>query len=143
MATKELRGADFHLIRKEQTLSPQPNRSYKRIIVAGAIFFSLVSLSSVGLCGDGPTQLVGMKSEDPQTKKALPSNQRIIYGIVEEVKENSIKVDAGEAGGLTPRYLELEKLDNQASEVKQGDRLKIIVNNQNRVVDYQLANTTH
>ncbi len=72
-----------------------------------------------------------------------PTGDRIIYGTVEGVNEATIKVDAGEVGEMTPRYLELEKLGEKAASIKQGDRLEITVNNKNVVVDYQIANGKH
>ncbi len=85
-----------------------------------------------------------MKESQKHTSSAnLPSNHRIIYGTVEGMNEATIKVNAGEVGEMTPRYLELEKLEGKADLVKKGDRLKIIVNNKNAVVDYHIANESH
>ncbi len=69
----------------------------------------------------------------------LPEGHRYIKGTVEAINENSIKVDAGEAGEMSPRYLNLETQEDE--QVKIGDRLQIEVNGQNKVVRYQRIET--
>ncbi len=65
----------------------------------------------------------------------LSPGHRHIEGVVEEVQENTIRVDAGEAGEITPRYLNLDTNSNEA-EFSKGDRLQIEVNAQNKVVKF-------
>ena len=106
-------------------------------IVTTALFISVGLFASPCFAEDKRQQIeTTSKSTSAQT---LPDNHRIIFGIVEGVNENTIKVNAGDAGEISPRYLELEKLGNQSDEVKPGDRLKITVNNKNKVVSYRLT----
>lgn len=72
------------------------------------------------------------KQEDHQ----LDKGHRLIEGVVEEVNENTIRVDAGEAGELAPRYLNLSNSEGKEN-FKIGDMLQIEVNAQNKVVNYQ------
>ncbi len=113
----------------------------RSFIVKSVVVCSLFFLTSTAL-GD-PGHKEGMEQEQGKQEitSGLSANQRIIYGTIEGINENTIKVNAGEAGEMSPRYLELDKLGNKAADsLKQGDRLKITVNNKNKVVDYQLAN---
>ena len=115
----------------------------KTIFVTSAVCLSLFGLTSVVLSGEGHNQKTMKELEGQHANNNLPAGQRIVYGTVEGVNENTIKVNAGEAGEMSPRYLELEKLGEKANSIKQGDRLKITVNNKNKVVDYQLVNKNH
>ncbi|WP_447968164.1 hypothetical protein [Nitrospira sp. M1] len=115
------------------------NAVSKEILVTGAVCFSLFGFTAVGMSGEGNPQEISKGSDAQHKTNSLASEQRIIYGTVEGVDENTIKVDAGEAGEMSPRYLELEKLGNMADEIKEGDRLEITVNNENKVLDYHLS----
>ena len=71
-----------------------------------------------------------------QEDRQLDEGHRIIQGVVEEVNENTLRVDAGEAGELTPRYLNLSGSEKK-EDFKVGDTVQIEVNAQNKVVHYQ------
>jgi len=109
----------------------------KTIIVTSAVCFSLFGLTAVGVGGEGHQQEMTQGTDGQHESNGLPSAQRFIFGTVEGVNENTIKVNAGEAGEMSPRYLELE---NKMDDVKEGDRLKITVDAKNKVLDYQLSN---
>ncbi|WP_454061456.1 hypothetical protein [Candidatus Nitrospira salsa] len=111
----------------------------KTIILTSAVCFSLFGMTATGVAGEGHQQEMTEATDRQHKTNGLAAGQRIIYGTVEGVNENTIKVDAGEAGEMSPRYLELEKIASKADEIKQGDRLEITVNNKNKVVDYQLS----
>jgi hypothetical protein len=66
----------------------------------------------------------------------LAEGHRIIHGVVEEVNENTLRVDAGEAGELAPRYLNLGNSEKK-EDFKKGDTVQIEFNAQNKVVNYQ------
>ncbi|WNM56598.1 hypothetical protein [Candidatus Nitrospira allomarina] len=66
----------------------------------------------------------------------LDEGHRIIQGVVEEVNENTLRVDAGEAGELAPRYLNLANSEKK-DDFKIGDTVLIEINAQNKVVNYQ------
>ncbi|GJL64767.1 MAG: hypothetical protein NPIRA04_34210 [Nitrospirales bacterium] len=112
----------------------------KTIFLTSVVCFSLFGFTAVGVAGEGHQQEMTKETNGQPDTNSLPSGQRFIFGTVEGVNENTIKVDAGEAGEMSPRYLELEKLENKMDDVKEGDRLKITVNAKNKVVDYQLSN---
>lgn len=71
-----------------------------------------------------------------QGDRQLDEGHRIIQGVVEEVNENTIRVDAGEAGELAPRYLNLSNSKGKEN-LKIGDMVQIEVNAQNKVVNFQ------
>lgn len=71
-----------------------------------------------------------------QKDHQLDKGHRIIKGVVEEVNDNTIRVDAGEAGELTPRYLNLSN-SQEKEDFKIGDMVQIEVNAQNKVVNFQ------
>lgn len=71
-----------------------------------------------------------------QGDRQLDEGHRIIQGVVEEVNENTLRVDAGEAGELAPRYLNLSNSEKN-DDFKVGDKVQIEVNAQNKVVGYQ------
>ena len=69
----------------------------------------------------------------------VPQETRIIYGTVEGITDTHIKVDSGEVGEITPRYLEVEKLAGKEDDLEVGDRLKIVIGSQNLIQDYSKA----
>jgi hypothetical protein len=69
-------------------------------------------------------------------KEGLSPGHRHIEGVVETVHEDTIRVNTDETGGLTPRYLNLNKVKD-GEDIKLGDTLQIEVNGQNKVVKYQ------
>ncbi len=75
-----------------------------------------------------------------QGDRQLDEGHRIIQGVVEEVNENTLRVDAGEAGELAPRYLNLSNSEKK-DDFKVGDTVQIEVNAQNKVVGYQQLHT--
>lgn len=81
----------------------------------------------------------GGKHEQSQGYTLLP-NHRVIYGVVESVAEDHAKVKHGEVGKMSPRYLSLERAKEKGFTLKAGDRVEIVVNDKNHVVDYHLAN---
>ena len=61
------------------------------------------------------------------------------------MNENTIRVDAGEAGELAPRYLNLSN-SKKKENFKIGDMVQIEVNAQNKVVNFrpiQIEGTKH
>ncbi|MCA9469323.1 MAG: hypothetical protein KC643_28315, partial [Nitrospira sp.] len=75
-------------------------------------------------------------NEEILVTEAKPSTHRIIFGTIEGITDTHIKVQSGEVGEMTPRYLEIEKLTGKEETLKVGDRLKIVVGSQNIVQDY-------
>jgi TusA-related sulfurtransferase len=82
----------------------------------------------------------GITSETPpaaskQAEKGdLLPEHRIIFGTVEAIAGEQIKVDTGE---LQPRFLSLKiAKDKGLPEIKPGDRLEITLNDNNAPVDY-------
>lgn len=117
----------------------------RAMIISSIVCFGLVGFTSPCMAGEGHNQKMTKESQGQQSSdNRLHTGHRIIYGTVEGVFENTIKVNAGETGEITPRFLELEKLGNKADGIKPGDRVKITVNSSdNKVVDYELANKKH
>ncbi|WP_447962954.1 hypothetical protein [Nitrospira sp. Ecomares 2.1] len=68
----------------------------------------------------------------------LPSH-RMITGVVEGVAADQAKVNSGDSGEISPRYLSLERAKEKGFTLKQGDKLNIVVNARNHVVDYHLS----
>src|SRR5438105_2630986 len=81
----------------------------------------------------------------PTTAQAANGNEillpddRLVVGVVEEVKNNEVRVNTGE---LMPRFLPLKegRQDQQRPLIK-GDLLEIWVNDQDLVVDYHSVDT--
>ncbi len=80
--------------------------------------------------GDGVQQHDGME---------LPKGHRIITGTVEEVNDNTLRVNAGESGDISPRYLNLANVKGDVV-MRPGDILQIELNAQNKVLKYQKVN---
>lgn len=71
---------------------------------------------------------------DPKGEQQLLQGSQMVLGKVEDVTSGQIKVDIGE---VQPRYLPLKPAEEKNfPEIKPGDDLIIIVNEQNLIVDY-------
>jgi hypothetical protein len=85
----------------------------------------------------------GMKHREAgeqQNQFTLLPGHRVINGVVENVAGDQAKVDSGETGEISPRYLALDRAKEKGFTLKQGDKVTIVVNDKNHVVDYHLAN---
>ena len=88
------------------------------------------------LAEEGSMTTKNVQEPTSKTRDIKAPVTRIIYGTVEGLTETHIKVDLGEAGEMTPRYLEIEKFDGKGDDLQLGDRLQIVVGAQNLVQDY-------
>lgn len=79
-------------------------------------------------------------SEENQHGYTLLPNHRVITGVVEAIAEDHAKVNHGEAGKMSPRFLSLERAKEKGFTLKPGDQVEIVVNDKNHVVDYHLDN---
>ncbi len=81
----------------------------------------------------------GENHGDQHQQFTLLPGHRVIEGVVESVKGDQAKVDSGDTGKITPRYLSLERAKEKGFTLKQGDKVTIMVNDKNHVVDYHLT----
>lgn len=115
----------------------QTYSSCLNIVLFGAILLSPALCIADDLSGHLPqsqsshTESASMSAEEP-----LSPGHRHIEGTVEDVNDNTIKVDAGEAGAMSPRYLNLENKTGNKDLLK-GDLLQLEVNAQNKVIKYK------
>jgi len=86
-----------------------------------------------------PQQLGPTTAQAQNGNEIVLPDDRLIVGMVEDVKDNEVKVNTGE---LMPRFLPLkENRQNQRRSLIKGDLLEIWVNNQDLVVDYHPLDT--
>lgn len=116
-------------------------------INALAITYFVISLFSLSIAsngsGEGPSSSADAESkklEDDQhsNNHTLIPNHRIITGRVEGITEDHAKVNSGDTGEISPRYLSLERAKEKGFTLKDNDEVQIIVNAKNHVVDYHL-----
>ncbi|MEO8327880.1 MAG: hypothetical protein ABI618_18670, partial [Nitrospirota bacterium] len=68
----------------------------------------------------------------------LLPNEHVVLGIVQQVKSDVMQVNIGH---LEPVYLSVRTAaENGITTIEPGDELKIVVNDQNQIVDFQKAN---
>ncbi|MEO6202340.1 MAG: hypothetical protein ABIP82_03810 [Nitrospirales bacterium] len=84
----------------------------------------------------GTQAIQGSADNVPDHGMQIPKGHRIITGTVEEVNANTVRVSAGEAGEISPRYLNLDNVKGDV-ELRPGDILQIELNAQNKVLKYQ------
>lgn len=78
----------------------------------------------------------GSGDKVPSHGMPIPKGHRIIAGTVEEINANTLRVSAGEAGEMSPRYLSLDNVKGDVGK-RPGDILQIELNPQNKVLKYQ------
>ncbi|GJL69808.1 MAG: hypothetical protein NPIRA06_24430 [Nitrospirales bacterium] len=86
------------------------------------------------------TMAQGEKDGDQHQQFTLLPGHRVINGVVESVRADQAKVNSGDTGEISPRYLSLERAKEKGFTLKQGDKVTIMVNDKNHVVDYHLTN---
>jgi hypothetical protein len=86
-----------------------------------------------------PPQLGPTTAQAAKSNEILLPDDRLVVGVVNEVKDNEIRVNTGE---LMPRFLPLkEGRQDQGRPLIKGDLVEIWVNNQDLVVDYHPLDT--
>ena len=80
------------------------------------------------------SELLAQATKDHQSEHQLLQGNRTVFGKVEAVTSDQIKVDIGE---VQPRFLPLKQAqEKNFPAIKPGDDLIITVNEQNLIVDY-------
>ena len=110
-------------------LSVFPKRVVEQVSIMGLMFgvMFLVGPSWAsdlsGIVSDKKTH----QSQQLDGQNQLDPGHRIIHGTVEGVNQNTIKVNAGEVGEMSPRYFDIEKANGDEN-VRVGDTLRVEVN---------------
>ncbi|MEO8326398.1 MAG: hypothetical protein ABI618_11140 [Nitrospirota bacterium] len=101
----------------------------------------LLMIPNLSLANDpvGTQAIQGSAENVPDQGIQTPKGHRIITGTVEEVNANTVRVSAGEAGDISPRYLNLDNVKGDI-DMRPGDILQIELNAQNKVLKYQKVN---
>ena len=97
------------------------------VLLSAALILSVVGTSAETTTAGIPTH-TGSESE----------STRIIYGTVDDVARNLVKVNQENTEGITPRYLDLKEVGKESS-IKKGDQVKMKVNQHNIVIDYWIV----
>ncbi len=101
-----------------------------------------VLLLAPGTAGAQSTRPATSSNQGAKASKAnsivLPGDH-LVVGVVEEVKDNEVKVNIGQ---LMPRYLpQKEETENRRRPLIKGDMVEIWVNDQDVIVDYHPLDT--
>jgi hypothetical protein len=114
------------------------------MITTMPVFCLMMGIGLLGAHAGGgaghPHEGQSAASEKKQQGYTLLPTHRVISGVVEEVSGDQAKVSSGDTGEISPRYLSLERAKEKGFTLKQGDKLDIVVNAKNHVVDYHLKN---
>lgn len=121
---------------------------WKTTVLLGSCIYLLVGITAASGAEKSPpdtskhqsTMKQGKKDGDQHHQFTLLPGHRIINGVVESVKADQAKVNSGDTGEISPRYLSLERAKEKGFTLKQGDKVVIVVNAKNLVADYHLAN---
>ncbi|GJL57758.1 MAG: hypothetical protein NPIRA03_06150 [Nitrospirales bacterium] len=125
----------------------QSDSGWKTTVLFGTCVYLFVGITAVSGGENTSTETSKPQSTMEQEKKdgnqhqqfTLLPGHRVIKGVVESVKADQAKVDSGDTGEITPRYLSLERAKEKGFTLKQGDKVTIMVNDKNHVVDYHLT----
>lgn len=94
---------------------------------------------ATGFRDQAPSRSSPPRIQSAKKNSIVLPDDRLVVGVVEEVKDNQIKVNTGE---LTPRYLpQKEETENRRRPLIKGDMVEIWVNNEDVVVDYHPVDT--
>nr|MBA3966900.1 hypothetical protein [Nitrospirales bacterium] len=119
-----------HLIVNCQTSRVPSKKGFARglYLFGTCSLMMFLTLSGVVLAQEG---------KNPQGSESSLAGERVINGIVEEIRGEQAKVDIGEG---QPRYLPMNLREEKGlPALKKGDQVEITVNDQNLLVDVHLA----
>lgn len=83
----------------------------------------------------GGTAAETTKARVPAQNGSDSAATRIVYGTVDDVARNLVKVNQDKTEGITPRYLDLSESEKKGA-IHKGDQVKMKVNQHNIVIDY-------
>jgi len=111
----------------------QPNG---KLVLISIMVFSVLCVGAVGWAKAGRVVLTAHPQENEKTTSTMyEGGVRTVYGTVDGVQRNLVKVNKKKTEGISPRYLDIGQANVQKP-VQPGDRLKMKVNLHNQVVDY-------
>lgn len=121
--------------------------AWKATALLGSCVYLLVGITAASGEEKAITDKSKPQSTMEQEKKdggehqqfTLLPGHRVIKGVVDSVKADQAKVNSGDTGEISPRYLSLERAKEKGFTLKQGDKVTIMVNDKNHVVDYHLT----
>ncbi len=99
---------------------------------------TIVSLMTFGALAFGPMAGAESGQRSQVERGLLLPNEHVVLGIVQQVKSDVIQVNIGQ---LEPLFLSLRTAaENGMTTIELGDELKIVVNDQNQIIDFHKAN---
>ncbi|MBA3611853.1 MAG: hypothetical protein H0W49_02845 [Nitrospirales bacterium] len=122
---------------------------WKSTLVIGLCFSFLMGITPA-IAGDDTGRTAGSKPQssmnqgekaDQRKQLTLLPGHRVINGVVEGIAADQAKVNSGDTGEISPRYLSLERAKEKGFTLKQGDKVAIVVDAKNLVVDYHKKNS--
>jgi len=112
------------------------SQSNKKLLFILVMVLSVLCVGAAGWAKEGKVVLTAHPQGNEKAMSAkYEGGVRIIYGIVDGVQRNLVKVDKDTTEGISPRYLDIGQAKVQKP-VQPGDHLKMKVNLHNQVVDY-------
>jgi len=109
------------------------------LAILGTLMAALPVFVQPNHAGDVEPHIGAQAAQAGSRSEILLPDDRLVVGMVEEVKDHEVKVNTGE---LMPRFLPLnEARQNKVRSLVKGDLVEIWVNNQDLVVDYHPLDT--
>ncbi|MEX2494261.1 MAG: hypothetical protein WD425_21185 [Nitrospirales bacterium] len=103
------------------------------------LVMTLCGVCAWSLLSESSTSARAEQSDNSQEANLIPG-ERVIMGIVEEIRGDQAKVNTGE---VQPRYLPMNiRKEKGLPALKEGDKVEMTVNDQNLLVDLHLQGET-
>ncbi|GJL63360.1 MAG: hypothetical protein NPIRA04_20140 [Nitrospirales bacterium] len=125
------------------TVRPSSVGIVVNVLVIAGLITSLATISLASGKDESSSSKQGQSEDISKTQHKTPTllpGHRIITGSVEGISEDQAKVNSGDTGEISPRYLSLERAREKGFTLKDNDKVEIVVNAKNHVVDYHLLN---
>ena len=118
----------------------QLNGFFRRVVIFGTVMMAALPVFIQSTQAGDLVQYIGAQAATVgNTSEIVLPEDRLVVGMVEEVKDNEVKVNTGE---LMPRFLPLnEARQDKVRPLVKGDLIEIWVNSQDLVVDYHPLDT--
>lgn len=114
--------------------------TFQSILTKRLLVMTLCGVCSWALLSESSTSAWAEQSDQSQEATGLIPGERVITGIVEEIKGEQAKINIGE---VQPRYVPMNiRKEKGLPELKEGDQVEMTVNDQNLLVDLHLPGET-
>lgn len=120
---------------RSMTVAPKNNRQQGWVSVwLGSVVALVVTVAALSGCGAAARNLAKAEAREAGPVPGTLEGHRLLTGTIQAIDGDRISIETGEQ---EPRILSLQEGGDEAIGLLVGDQVQIVVNEQDRILDYQ------